>query len=90
MPDLTALNVRECLGPRLRPGDYPGFPVLRISRPPRPSIECLPEHDMPVRPVIGDGLDPPVIPERFGLGAVSRLEGIEAAARAVRAIERLQ
>jgi hypothetical protein len=45
---------------------------------------------MPVRPVVGDGLDPSVTPKRFGFGAVSRLEGIEPAARAVRASECLQ
>ena len=45
---------------------------------------------MLVRPVIGDSLDSPVTPERFGLVAVSRLEGVKPAARAVRAIEGLQ
>jgi hypothetical protein len=45
---------------------------------------------MRVRPVAGNGLDPSVTPAGFGLGAVSQLEGVEPAARAVRAIESLQ
>lgn len=90
MPNLTALDVREGFGPRLRLRDRSGFPGLRISRSPRPSVKCVPECDMPVRPVIRDGLDPSVTPECFGVRAVSRLEGIEPAARTIRAIERLQ
>jgi hypothetical protein len=45
---------------------------------------------MPASAVIGNGLDPSVTPEGFGFGTVSRLEGVEPAARAVHASEGLQ
>jgi SIR2-like domain len=72
---LEALSRADGPSGGLYGGNHLGFPGLRISRSPRPSLKGLPECDMPIRPVVGDGLDPSVTPEGFGVGAVSRLKG---------------